>query len=199
MGAVDAFHGVQAQHVGLSRDALASAVGGHAEVFTLALEERLNRGALAFNGAVYFRSGWRPRVTDPERELSERAAAVFQRAGWKPPTPDELAAAVRLPVERASKLTRYLEDRGVLVRLDERVVMHLDAVEAGKQAALALFRRAPSFTTMAFRDALGVSRKFAVPLLDHLDRVRFTARRGHDRSPGAEARRLLAGEKSDEH
>jgi selenocysteine-specific elongation factor len=65
-------------------------------------------------------------------------------------------------------------------------------VERGKQAALELFRRAPSFTTMAFRDALGVSRKFAVPLLDHLDRVRFTARHGHDRSPGAEAKRLLA-------
>jgi selenocysteine-specific elongation factor len=199
MGAVDAFHGAQAQHVGMSRDALAVEVGGHAEVFSLALEEQLNSGALAFNGAVYFRWGWRPRVTDPEHELSERAAAVFQRAGWKPPTLDELAAAVGLPVERASKLTRYLEDRGVLVRLDDRVVMHLDAVEAGKQAALELFRRAPSFTTMTFRDALGVSRKFAVPLLDHLDRVRFTARRGHDRSPGAEARRMLGGGRQDEH
>ena len=76
--------------------------------------------------------------------------------------------------------------------------MHREAVDRAREVALGLFRRAPSFTTMAFRDALGVSRKFAVPLLDHLDKVRFTARRGHDRSPGVEARPLLAGGRTDE-
>ena len=40
---------------------------------------------------------------------------------------------------------------------------------------------------MEFRDALGVSRKYAVPLLDHLDRIRFTVRSGHNRTPGVEA------------
>ena len=191
VGAVSAFHAAHPQQVGMSRDALATEAGGRPEVFALALDGRLSSGVLEFNGAVYCRSGWRPRVSDPEHELSERAAAVFQRARWTPPIPDELAAALRVPLERAVKLTRYLEDRGVLVRLDDRVVMHRDAVAGGKQAALELFRRGPSFTTMAFRDALGVSRKFAVPLLDHLDRVRFTTRHGHDRSPGAEAKQLL--------
>jgi len=79
------------------------------------------------------------------------------------------------------------------VRLDERVWMHRDAVEAGRQTALQLFRRGASFSTMEFRDALGVSRKFAVPLLDHLDKVRFTVRSGHHRTPGVEAKKLLSG------
>jgi selenocysteine-specific elongation factor len=64
-------------------------------------------------------------------------------------------------------------------------------VEAGRQTALKLFRRAPSFSTMDFRDALGVSRKFAVPLVDHLDKTRFTVRNGNNRTPGVEARKLL--------
>ncbi|MCL4177125.1 MAG: selenocysteine-specific translation elongation factor [Verrucomicrobia bacterium] len=198
VGAVAAFHAAQPQQVGLSREALATAVGGHREVFNLALESCLRGGVLAFNGAVYARPGWRPRVPDPEHEASEQAAALFQRAGWTPPTAEELAGALRVPVERAVKLTRYLLDRGVLVRLDDRLAMHREAVDRARQVALGLFRRAPSFTTMAFRDALGVSRKFAVPLLDHLDKVRFTARHGHDRSPGAEARPLLAGGITDE-
>jgi selenocysteine-specific elongation factor len=75
--------------------------------------------------------------------------------------------------------------------LDERVIMHQDAVAAAKQVVLRLFARRPSFTTMEFRDALGVSRKFAVPLLDYLDRSRFSVRSGHDRTPGVEARKLL--------
>jgi selenocysteine-specific elongation factor len=44
---------------------------------------------------------------------------------------------------------------------------------------------------MEFRDALGVSRKFAVPLVDYLDKIRFTARSGNNRMPGAEAKKFL--------
>jgi len=51
----------------------------------------------------------------------------------------------------------------------------------------------PAFTTMGFRDALGVRRKYAVPLLDYLDATRFTTRDGHNRTPGAEARKLMGG------
>lgn len=192
MVAVDACHAAHAELVGISEAELAMETGGHPEIFKLALGARVGSGVLKFNGAVYHRSGWRPRVSDPEHALSERAEAAFRQAGWAPPSTEALAAALCVPVERAEKLVRFLQDRGALVRLDDRVTMHRDAVERGKQAALELFRRAPSFTTMAFRDALGVSRKFAVPLLDHLDQVRFTARHGHDRSPGAEAKRLLS-------
>ena len=59
-------------------------------------------------------------------------------------------------------------------------------------AVLDLFARKPGFETTEFRDALGVSRKFAVPLLDYFDTVRLTVRRGSRRTPGAEARRALA-------
>ena len=45
---------------------------------------------------------------------------------------------------------------------------------------------------MEFRDALGVSRKFAVPLVDYLDKIRFTVRSGNSRTPGAEAKKLLS-------
>jgi len=62
-----------------------------------------------------------------------------------------------------------LAESGVVVRLDEWIWMHRDAVEAGKQTALKLFARAPMFSTMEFRDAIGVSRKYAVPLVDYLD------------------------------
>ena len=44
---------------------------------------------------------------------------------------------------------------------------------------------------MDFRDALGVSRKFAVPLVDYLDKIRFTVRSGNNRTPGVEAKKLL--------
>jgi selenocysteine-specific elongation factor len=44
---------------------------------------------------------------------------------------------------------------------------------------------------MAFRDALGVSRKFAVPLLDYFDTQKLTVRTGNRRTPGAQAREAM--------
>ena len=88
-------------------------------------------------------------------------------------------------------MIKLLAERGVVVRLDDKIWMHRDAVEVGKQAALKLFQRMPAFSTMDFRDALGVSRKFAVPLVDFLDKVRFTVRSGNSRTPGVEAKKLL--------
>ena len=82
-------------------------------------------------------------------------------------------------------------DRGVLIQVDSQFLLHATALEKAKQAVLKLFAKAPSFTTMDFRDSLGISRKFAVPILDYLDKMRFTVRNGHTRTPGCEARKAL--------
>src|ERR1019366_5717896 len=124
-------------------------------------------------------------------QLCDQIAAKLQQAGWSPPGLEELAAAANEPLPRVVAMARLLAERDVLVRLDDRTWMHRNAVEAGKQNALKLFRRAPAFSTMEFRDALGVSRKFAVPLVDYLDKIRFTVRSGNNRTPEAKAKKLL--------
>jgi selenocysteine-specific elongation factor len=103
----------------------------------------------------------------------------------------ELAVALNEPPQRVAALTRLLAEKGVAVRLNDQIWLHREAVEGGKQTALKLFRAAPSFSTMQFRDALNVSRKFAVPLVDYLDKIRFTVRSGNNRTPGLEARKFL--------
>jgi len=192
VSAVQAFHTAQPQHAGIGRDALRASVGGNADVFELSAASARQAGRIEFNGAVFALPGWKPRISDPDEQLGEQVAAAFRKAGWASPTPDDLAATLRVTPERLAKLTRLLQERGVLVRLDDCVLIHRDAIEAGKQIVLRLFAQRPAFTTMDFRDALGVSRKFAVPLLDHLDRVRFTVRNGNNRTPGTEARKLMS-------
>ena len=82
--------------------------------------------------------------------------------------------------------------QGRIVQIDPKVILHADAIAAAREVALGLFRKANSFTTMEFRDALGVSRKYAVPILDYFDSVRLTARHGNRRTPGAAAKELLS-------
>jgi selenocysteine-specific elongation factor len=151
----------------------------------------LDSKQLERNGPLFAQAGWSARIPDRDQRLCHQIAAQFQQAGRTPPALSELAASVNEPLPRIIAMARLLAERGAIVRLDDQIWMHRDAVEAGKQTALKLFARAPAFTTMEFRDAFGVSRKFAVPLVDYLDKIRFTVRSGNNRTPGAEAKKLL--------
>jgi selenocysteine-specific elongation factor len=186
-----AFHSAQPQRAGLTRDELLTRLKVAAEVLDAAIAATLKKAEVVCQGQVLSAAGWKPQVADRDQRLSDDVEAHLQRGGWTPPTPEELTAALQVPATRLGAVLRLLTERGRIVRLDDRVWMHRDAVEAGKEAALKLFRRAPTFNTMDFRDALGVSRRFAVPLLDHLDKLRITVRTGHHRTPGAEAKKLL--------
>lgn len=191
LGAVQAFHTANPQRAGISRDELVTSLKANPDVLDAAADSLLQSKQIERNGALLARTGWNAQVNDRDRILSEQMTAKLQQAGWAPPALEELATAVNEPLPRVTTIAKLLAERGVITKLDDRIWMHRDAVEAGKQTALKLFRSSPAFSTMDFRDALGVSRKFAVPLVDHLDRIRFTVRCGNNRTPGVEAKKLL--------
>ncbi len=185
------FHAANPQRSGIARDELLAGAGGQAEVFDLAAKTLLESKRLEYNGTVFAQAGWSARLSNREEQTCDQVAAEFKKAGWVSPATTELAMKLHTVPSQIENAMRLLQERGILVRVDGQFCLHREAIEAAKQVALGLFARAPSFTTMEFRDALAVSRKFAVPLLDHLDRVRFTVRTGHNRTAGAEARKLM--------
>jgi selenocysteine-specific elongation factor len=189
LGALQSFHTANPQRAGIEREELFLGLGGDAVVMEMAAETLVKAGQALRQGSIFAQAGWVARVGDRDQQLSDRLAAAMQKAGWAPPSAAELAASLGEPPPRVERMLRLLTERGVVVRLDERILMHRDAIESAKNVVRQLFATAPSFTTMQFRDALAVSRKFAVPLLDYLDRARLTVRCGHQRTPGAEARK----------
>jgi selenocysteine-specific elongation factor len=191
LAAVQAFHSANPQRAGIAREELLAGLKTDGVLLDVAVDSLLGTKQIEHNGNVLARAGWSARVVDRDQRLCDQIAAKLQQAGWAPPGADELAAALGEPLPRVGAMMRLLGERGILVRLDDRVWMHHDAVEAGKQTVLKLFARAAMFSTMDFRDALGVSRKYAVPLVDYLDKIRFTVRSGNSRTPGAEAKKLL--------
>lgn len=191
LAAVQTFHAANPQRAGISREELQATLKSNPVSLAAAAESLIHSKQFERNGALLARAGWNARIPDRDQRLCDQIAAKLQPAGWSPPGLEELAAAANEPLPRVTAMARLLAERGVVVRLDDQIWMHRDAVEAGQQTALKLFRRAPAFTTMEFRDALGVSRKFAVPLVDYLDRIRFTVRSGNNRTPGVEAKKLL--------
>jgi selenocysteine-specific elongation factor len=110
-----------------------------------------------------------------EEEASRLVRAVAD-AEPTPPTVQELTSA-----GFASEVIDAATRAGMLVRVSGDLVMtpglvaHAEAVVRGSGSN--------GITVSAFREALGTSRKYALPLLEHLDQRKITVRRGDLRFP----------------
>ena len=164
---------------GLSRDQLPSALPGiGAEVLDEALGCLLARGVISKRGSQFLvprPEEDRARARD-EAELAARIAETLRRGGLTPPNP---SAIVTDPQSRRA-VDRLLRE-GVVVRAIDRakgreILFHHDAIEAAQRQLAPLLKRAPGLLVTEVGAALGISRKYSMPLLDHLDTIRFTRR-----------------------
>jgi selenocysteine-specific elongation factor len=139
--------------------------------------------------AIHLRSDT-VRVGTPDRQLTpadqatlEKFEALLRSGGASPPTPNDLqtqlGAGARFPA-----FVSLLEEAGALVKVGDSLFYHraaLDELDAGLRTYLASHAE---MTMADFKDLTGLSRKFAVPLLEYFDRRGVTARAGDNRRPG---------------
>jgi selenocysteine-specific elongation factor len=114
-----------------------------------------------------------------ERELSERIAQVFREKGLAPPSPSEVTEIVRHRRKVVDGLIGYLVKRGSLVRLPGGWLVAREAVEDVVARLRASGKR--RFDVGEFKELFGLTRKLAIPLLEHLDAEKITRRVGDRR------------------
>jgi selenocysteine-specific elongation factor len=119
-------------------------------------------------------------VPDRDRGALAAVSAEFERAGIAPPSPDELAVRLGIsPLEMRRLITALLRSN-TLVRLgSDSLCVDRGALEQLTEKVRAL--RGQTLDVAAFKQLAGVSRKYAIPLLEYLDRQRITVKRGDQR------------------
>ena len=90
----------------------------------------------------------------------------------------------KLPVEpkRAEKLLQMLLREKSLVRVSPELIFHRQALAQLKDQLSAYKRtKGDRITVPIFKELTGITRKYAIPLLEYLDRERVTRRAGDER------------------
>lgn len=117
------------------------------------------------------------------REDEERAAGAiektFRDAGLAVPAVNEVLAKSGVEPSRARRLLQMLLRDGRLVKVSDDLVFHRSAID-GLRARLAPHKGA-RISVPQFKDLAGISRKYAIPLLEYLDREHVTRREGDER------------------
>jgi selenocysteine-specific elongation factor len=120
-------------------------------------------------------------LTPRERERMTEIESEFENSGAKPPDLADVAAD-----ETDADLIALLVHDGCLVVLENvalrrSVLFHVGALKAAFQRLTEAFPPPHAFTTSEARSALGTTRKFIVPMLEHFDRQGVTRREGDQR------------------
>ena len=121
------------------------------------------------------------RLTPAQQAASDRLEAEFRAAGVSPPTLEEAFAKLGLAGSSAQAMAQLLVEGRRLVRIREGLYFHAEPLQAAVARVLTFLREHQAITPQEIKDLLGISRKYAIPLLEWLDAQRLTARVGDKR------------------
>jgi selenocysteine-specific elongation factor len=118
-------------------------------------------------------------LTGEESKLSAAVLALYEKAGLAPPSPGEAAQTLGAKPQILDGVIRHLVTRGQMVKLPSGLLLAAAALSGLKRDLLATAW--DRFSVADFKDRFGLTRKWAIPLLEHLDSTGATRRVGDDR------------------
>jgi selenocysteine-specific elongation factor len=186
LGAVTQYHSRHPLEEGMPREELRERLFGDAPaaVFEEALRVLVQRGGIVARERVAL-AGRTVALDDREARTRDEMVTILREAGLTPPATATLAERIGVKPESLDRIANLLTRQRVIVRIgalffDAEALARLKAeIHALKQTGAAA-----TLDVAAFKDRYNVSRKYAIPLLEYLDRERVTARVG-------DARRIL--------
>ena len=179
--ALKKFHDANPLVAGMSKEELRDRVNLGPEVFYSVLEKLAEEKKLEVTGELVHLSGRGVLMKGEEAEAKKIIEQEFASAGLKVPSLKEVLAGLRVDKLRAQKIVTLLLRDKVLVKISEELVFHQSALLDLRQKIAALKASTPKIDVARFKDMTGVSRKYAIPLLEYLDRERVTRRVGDER------------------
>jgi selenocysteine-specific elongation factor len=179
--AVRNFHDANPLVPGMNTEELRERVNLGPEVFYGVLEKLTAEKKLAISGDLAHLPGRGVVMKDEEAESKKIIEQAFQTAGLKVPFLKDVLASVKVDKIRAQKIvTLLLRDR-VLIKLGDELVFHQSALTELREKIGALKKTTAKIDVSKFKELTDVSRKYAIPLLEYLDRERVTKRVGDER------------------
>jgi selenocysteine-specific elongation factor len=175
---LDDFHKRNSLVGGMAKEELRDRVAASGEVFDPVLSALVRDKKVEVEADRVRLPGRGVRMKDEEAESKEKIEAAFFSVGLKVPALHEVIAGLKIDKFRAQKIVTLLLRDKVLIKVSDELVFHRSALEALRRQVAAYKVRATKIDVAKFKELTGVTRKYAIPLLEYLDRERVTKRLG---------------------
>ncbi len=178
-----AFHEKQPLSSGASREELKRrflARGSNA-YFQFVLERLAKEGAVRLASGKVSLASNEVRLSADQQDLSRRLLEQIETESWNPPGLAQLTELLGSPAKNIQEIFYFFLENGTIVKVSEDIVLTARRVEQLVLKTRTSFPAGVAFSVADFKDLLGVSRKFAIPYLEYLDRNGVTHRVGDRR------------------
>jgi selenocysteine-specific elongation factor len=181
LAALEAFHKANPLVGGMSKEELRAKGGLNQPLMEALLSQLMRDKKVEIAGEQVRLAGRGVELKDEEAKAKEQIERAFAAAGLKVPLMKEVLDKLPVDKARAQKLVTLLMRDRVLVKLADDLVFHHTALEGLRQLMTAQKAKTPKIDVPTFKDLIGVTRKYAIPLLEYLDQQRITRRVGDER------------------
>jgi selenocysteine-specific elongation factor len=169
--------------LGLSRGALASAWGRRLapKLFHYVVERLIKKDEIVAEQEVLRLPGHKVSLAADQEGLRDRIMEIYEKGGLTPPNLKDVMASLSIEFKEAQPVYKLLQEQGRLVKVKEDMFFAASAVEELKSKIVDFFRSNEEMGPVEFKELTGLSRKFAIPLLEYLDKEKLTVRVGDKR------------------
>ncbi len=169
------YHEQHPLRLGMPREELRSRLRFAVGTFNAFIRSLVEQGEVGDNGSVLFQAGRKVILSDEQQRRVQDLMAVFERQGVNSPAVKECRAAL------GDELYEAMLALGRLVQINEEVVYRTTELDDYVQKIVSHLNSHKSVSAAEVRDLLNTSRKYAIALLEHLDRQHITQRIGDER------------------
>jgi len=150
------------------------------EVFRFVITGLINSGQVKADKDLLSIASHSVALTADDQAAKDKLESVFKAAGLQPLAMAETISKLGIESKRAQKLYNLLSTEGRLTKIGD-LIFHREVIDQLKNQIKKEKAKDPKLDVGRFKDLTGVSRKYAIPLLEFLDRERITRRVGNDR------------------
>src|SRR6266496_1906064 len=175
------FHARNPLVAGISREALREQAGLPGATFDAVLATLIAENKLAVTAELVHLHGRGVVMKDEEARSRKVIEQAFASAGLKVPALKDVLGGLKIDKMRAQKIVTLLLREKILIKISDDLVFHQTPLAELRRKLAAEKARSPKLDVGRFKDLTGVSRKYAIPLLEYLDRERVTKRVGEGR------------------
>ncbi len=177
-----AFHRASPLKPGMSREELRGRAGAADErVFGFLLSSLDAEGIVKIDRDKVRLASHAVRLSPEQQRIVDVLESEFSRAEAAPPSAEEALGRAGVKGDDEHELFQLLVQSGKLVRVKDSLFFHARALDAIQGKLVALLRERKDIGPSDIKDLLGISRKYAIPLLEFFDQRRVTARVGERR------------------
>ncbi|MCD4653323.1 selenocysteine-specific translation elongation factor, partial [bacterium] len=180
---IQAFHQKYPLRPGLSREALRTSIKPQPPVDVLApvLDYMILEKQISEHKNYLRENDFTPTLSTEQQVIHDELVKMLLSTGSSGTNLKTIQEELKINPQTAKLIFQYTLDSGISVRLPNGLILHIDAMVKLKETLMALMKSDGSVTVASFRDAAGISRKQAVPLLEYFDNIALTRRTGDTR------------------